>query len=108
MRLLSLLIALVVLTMFTMTVGMYSKAVLIMSQDARANDAAIQAAQKKFSELDADLSPTNAGTEEIVIDQIPYTCTWLISDSASFRKAAITVSWNSLKGIKSAQFSRGL
>lgn len=107
MKILEIVVGMVLLTMFMAVISSYSRAATLMTQDARSNDAAYVAAEKKFTELSSKISPATTGKDTVVIDRRPYVRTWTIADSG-YSKAEVIVTWTTLKGIKTSSFSKGI
>ena len=108
MRIIEIIMSLVILVAITLAICSLSRGASLMSQDARANDAAYIVAEKKFTDLSIQVFPLAIGVDTTYVNDAPYICNWSISDTGHIRRAVVTVSWKSLKGVKSTYFSRGL
>jgi hypothetical protein len=108
MRIIEIIISMVVLVAITLMICSLSRGASLMSQDARANDAAYIVAEKKFADLSIQVFPLAIGVDTAYVNDAPYIRNWCISDTGYIHRAVVTVSWKSLKGIKSTCFSRGL
>ena len=108
MRIMEILISLIILVSTTLLIGSLSRGASLMSQDARAHDAAYIVAEKKFTDLSIQVFPLATGMDTTIVNGAPYVSSWSISDTGYIRRAVVTVSWHSITGKKSTIFSRGL
>jgi DNA mismatch repair protein MutH len=108
MKILEIIIATIVLVATTLMICKMNRGASLMSQDARANDAAYIVAEKKFTELSIQVFPVAIGVDTAFVNEAPYIRNWAISDTGHIRRAVVTVTWMSLGGSRSTNFSRGL
>jgi hypothetical protein len=95
-------ITVVIIAVATLIIMAFSRNTLMMSQDARAKDAAYFAAEQKIDSL-ANIVfatlPAN-GSDGTTLDNIAFTRNWTVDKSGFIICAMVTVKWQSLKGQK--------
>ena len=101
-------IAMIILSIALMTLSSFSRATILMRQFAKGSDAAYSTAQQKLSALKAETFPASSGIDSTIIDKTCYVREWTINDTGYIQKATIVVSWNTIKGRQSLQFSGGI
>lgn len=108
MKILEIILAMVILAITMMVIYSMTRNTYMMSQDTKAKDTAYLVAEKKFTDLSLEIFPSSIGVDTMVINDASYITSWSIMDTANIQRAVITVSWRSIKGIRSINFSRGL
>lgn len=107
MRLVSLILAMFILAISMLMMSLNYRNVLLLSQDARLNDNAQIVAEEKFTELKT-YAILSEGNDSTYIDNFKFVREWRVLNQGGLRKVTITVSWKTLKGSKTIQFSRGI
>lgn len=92
-------ITVVIIAITTLIIAAFSRNTLIMSKDARGNDAAYLAAEEKIKDLKTQPFPAASGNDLDTIDNIICSRSWMIKDTSYVRRAVVTVTFKSLKGI---------
>jgi Tfp pilus assembly protein PilV len=104
------LLAIMVIAITTLIITAFTRNTLLMSKDARANDAAYFVAEQKIADLSNKVFPTaslpqSAANEAVTQDNIAFTVDWAVAQSGYVACATVTVKWTSLKGQKQITLS---
>jgi prepilin-type N-terminal cleavage/methylation domain-containing protein len=93
------LIALLIFSAAALAIMSFSRNTIIMSSNTRGRDAAFLSAEKKISELSVQPFPAAQGNDVDVLDNITYSRFWTVTDTAYIKRAIVTVTFPSVKGI---------
>ena len=98
--LIEILLTILILSVTALIILAFSRNTLMMSQDARSNDAAYLAAEQKIADLATMVFQTlpQSSNDAVTIDGIQLTRNWTVEQSGYVVCATVTVSWNSMKG----------